>query len=395
MNAIVQRMGSLAAFLAAAFLAVSWHPETRAAGPRDPKAMATHADQPETKIASSWDQKAGAAYLDQRQSWWMEWPRAKRDHGTFCVSCHTALSYALSRPALRRALAERTPSAPERSLLENVTKRVRLWNEIAPYYNDADWGAYKAVESRGTESVLNALILASNDAENGQLSDDTRTAFANMWGEQQTSGNKKGAWRWQRFGKEPWEADDSDYYGATLAAVALGTAPGNYRATPEIQSRLTMLREYLNREYTAQTAVNHASLLWAAAKVPGLIRQEQRDAIIAELLGKQQADGGWSLSSLVGEWKRADGTPQETKSDGYATGLITFALQQAGISPENAQQKKAIAWLEANQNKTDGYWPAYSLNKNEEHHLGPDTARFMNDAATAYAVLALTEADRR
>jgi hypothetical protein len=67
-----------------------------------------------------------------------------------------------------------------------------------------------------------------------------------------------------------------------------------------------------------------------------------------------------------------------------------------GISPQNAQHQQAIAWLAANQNKTEGSWPAYSLNKNEAHHISPDTTRFMNDAATAYAVLALTEAaDRR
>jgi hypothetical protein len=101
--------------------------ETRAAGTRDPEAMANRLDQPETKIVSSWDQKAAAAYLDQRAAWWMEWPKAARDHETFCVSCHTAVPYALSRPALRKSLAETAPSANERKLLDNVTKRVRFW----------------------------------------------------------------------------------------------------------------------------------------------------------------------------------------------------------------------------------------------------------------------------
>jgi squalene-hopene/tetraprenyl-beta-curcumene cyclase len=271
---------------------------------------------------------------------------------------------------------------------------VRLWKEVAPFYSDADRGVHKTVESRGTESVLNALILASHDAQDGQLSNDTRTALDNMWAEQQTAGNKKGAWLWLRFGNEPWEADDSDYYGATLAAVAAGTAPENYRARPEIQNSLKMLREYLNRECAAQTTINRVVLLWASAKVPGLLEPEQQRAIINEVLGKQRADGGWSLSSLVGGWKRQDGTPLDVKSDGYATGLITFALQQAGITRENAQLKQGLAWLAGNQNKAEGYWLAYSLNKDNEHHLSPSTVRFMSDAATAYAVLALTEANR-
>ena len=291
----------------------------------------------------------------------------------------------------------------ERRILENVRKRVRLWKEVAPFYTDADRGEYKTVESRGTESVLNALILASYDANNstgdrvrgGILSDDTRTAFANMWAEQQPTGDRKGAWRWLRFRNEPWEADDSDYYGAALAAIAVGTAPGNYGERQEIQHNLSMLREYLNRECAAQTPINRAVLLWAAAKIPGLIEPERRKAIINELLSTQQADGGWSLSSLVGKWERHDGTPQEAKSDGYATGLITFALQQAGIRAENAQLRKGLAWLAENQNTTAGFWVAYSLNNNDAHHISADTARFMKDAATAYAVLALNEARGR
>jgi hypothetical protein len=52
-------------------------------------------------------------------------------------------------------------------------------------------------------------------------------------------------------------------------------------------------------------------------------------------------------------------------------------------------------WLANHQNKTDGFWLASSLNNNEEHHISPDTARFMKDAATAYAVLALSESKNR
>ena len=374
MNATLHRIAVLTACLVVGAFTVSRHAESSA--------------------TTSWDKRTAAAYLDRRASWWMEWPKSARDHQTFCVSCHTAVPYALSRSALRKPLAETAPSANERRLLDNVTKRVRLWKEVAPFYSDADRGVYKTVESRGTESVLNALILASNDAQNGKLSDDTRAALDNMWSEQQTTGDKKGAWLWLRFANEPWEADDSDFYGATLAAIAVGTAPGDYRGTPEIQNSLKLLREYLYHQYAAQTTINRAVLLWASAKIPGLLDAEKRKAIITELLSKQQPDGGWSLSLLSGDWKRHDATPQEVKSDGYATGLITLALQQAGIPRENAQAMQALAWLAANQSKTEGNWPSSSLNNNKEHHLSSDTALFMNDAATAYAVLALTEAQR-
>jgi squalene-hopene/tetraprenyl-beta-curcumene cyclase len=399
MNITMRRVLGMAACFFAAIVALGWRAETGAADTGDSTAPAASEKQPDARAANSWDRKAAAAYLDQRADWWMGWKRAARDHETFCISCHTAVPYAMSRPALRKSLGEVGLSANERRLLDNVTRRVRLWKEVEPFYKDADRGAYKSVESRGTESVLNALILASNDASNGpvngHLSDDTRAAFEYMWAEQQTTGDQKGAWLWLRFKNEPWEADDSDYYGASLAAIAVGTAPENYRAKPEIQNNLKMLREYLNRAYAAQTLSNRAVLLWASAKLPGLLEPERQKALVTELLSRQEADGGWSLTSMAGDWKRHDGTPQEAHSDGYATGLITFALLQAGITQENAQLKRGLAWLTDNQNRTEGYWLAYSLNNNEEHHISPDTARFMKDAATAYAVLALSESKTR
>jgi len=355
----------------------------------------------EPKVATSWDQKAAAAYLDQREGWWMEWTGAARDHGTFCVSCHTSVAYALSRPALRDALAEEGPSVNERKLLDNVTKRVRLWKEVGPFYSDQ---GYKAAESRGTEAVLNALILASHDAQSGRLSDDTRAAFANMWAIQETTGTKRGAWSWLQFDLEPWEASDSQYYGAALAAVAVGTAPENYRSTPEILNNLKLLREYLDREYAPQSTINRVVLLWASTRFPGLLERKQQDSIVNEVLGMQQADGGWQLPSLAyarrgwglsylfGRWIREDGTPQEGKSDGYATGLIVLVLPQAGVDRQSAPLKRGVSWLMSNQNTTEGSWSSYSLNK--RRNPSSDTGRFMSDAATAYAVLALTESQQ-
>src|SRR5690349_9932043 len=294
-------------------LVAGWRTGATAARANGSEGVAAHRDKPESKIENSWDPKAAAAYLDRRQSWWMEWHTAQRDHETFCVSCHTAVPYALSRSALRAALAEQAPSPNERRLLDNVTKRVRLWKDVEPFYSDAKDGVNKTAESRGTEAVLNALILASHDAQNGRLSDDTRAAFDNMWALERTTGNQKGAWSWLKFNNEPWEANDSDYYGAALAAVAAGTAPENYRSTPEIQNDLKLLRDYLTREYAKQSTINRVVLLWASAKLPGLLAAGQRESILNEVLSKQQADGGWSLSSLVGTWKRADGTPLEAQ----------------------------------------------------------------------------------
>ncbi len=337
----------------------------------------------------TWNPKMAAAYLDERSTWWMSWPKSARDHGTFCISCHTMAPYALGRAALRGALAESSPSPNEGKLLDNVLKRVRNWTEVEPCYPDQTSGLPKTSESRGTESILDALILVWNDVPSGKLSPDARLALDNMWALQLRSAEMSGSWAWLQFHNAPWEGD-SQYYGTALAAIAIGSAPQDYKSEPGIQAGLKLMRAYLLKGMDAQTPVDRAVLLWASAKIPGLLTEAQQKIIIDQTLAKQQDDGGFALSSLVGGWKRKDNSPLDAKSDGYATGLVAFALEQAGMAESQAGLKRAVAWLGRNQNQSDGRWPASSLNK--ERELSSDAGRFMSDAATAYAVLALENA---
>ena len=336
---------------------------------------------------SSWDMRAAAAYLDGRQAWWSSWQGSARDHQTACVSCHTALPYALSRAALGSALRETELPPAQRRALDDVIKRVRLWNEVEAFYPDQTRGLPKTSESRGTESVLNAIILATRDAQAGQPSDDARLAFDNMWGLQFRSGDLNGGWAWLNFHYEPWESTESPFFGAALAAIAVGREPGGYAALPENQERIKRLREYLRKGITTQSLLNRAMLLWASSGVPDLLSAPERQVIVDAAFDRQGTDGGWSLASL-GQWKRVDNTAVDSLSDGYATGLVTYALQRAGVPSSDAHVSRALGWLVEHQDRATGMWSATSLNKQRDPKT--DIGKFMSDAATAYAVLALT-----
>jgi hypothetical protein len=125
--------------------------------------------------------------------------------------------------------------------------------------------------------------------------------------------------------------------------------------------------------------------LWASTSIDGLLTATQRQQIIDQVVAKQQKNGGWSLSSLV-DCRRQDGTPQETAPDGYATGLALHVLQLAGVGRDQSSVARGLAWLRANQQPA-GNWVGVSLNKRRDPrtHVG----KFMSDAATAFAILAL------
>ena len=334
--------------------------------------------------STNWKPEEAGKYLDERQKAWFG--SAK------CVSCHSGLPYALGRPALRKLVGAKTPSEQETKLLTQIQMRVANWKkldskEFGLYYDDND---EKKKQSWGTEAVFNAVILAFDDRYQGRSSPSaaTQRAFANLWQTQVQAGDNQGTWDWLDFSEAPWGNREARYFGAALAAIAVGTATGYY--TPGVDAdadaKVRLLRGYLKDRLPRQDLHNRVWGLWAATQMEGILTKAEQKQVIDQLLAKQQRDGGWSLASL-GTWLRSDRTAQETSSDGYATGLVLHVLQTAGVPKDHVQVAQGLDWLKRNQAAT-GAWRSVSLVKKRDpaSHSG----KFMSDAATAYAVLALS-----
>jgi squalene-hopene/tetraprenyl-beta-curcumene cyclase len=340
--------------------------------------------------------KAAAKYLDERANWWLHWPGAARGQGTACLSCHTTVPFGLARPALAGPLGETAPGPVEKKLIDRLRKRVDSWDKIVGSANaEKDpfvpfYSKHMKPASLGTESVLNALILVSSDARraNGTLSAPARKALGHLWEQQQSNG----AWLWIDFGMNPWE-NDGAYLGASLAGVAVGMAGKAYFDQAGIRPKVAALKRYLTAQGVGQPLHHRLFCLWASSGLPGVLTEADKKKLLEEILGAQEADGGWSLVSLGRKTPRAEGWkshavyPEGLSSDGYATGLVVLVLKRAGVAADNRQLQRGIGWLLGRQK--DGSWPARYINKRRDPQ--DQIGKLMRDAATAFAVLALTE----
>ncbi len=329
------------------------------------------------------------AYLDDRQGQWSRFAKADRGEGadkTTCVSCHTGVGYALARPALRSFGSSTGPSASEERMVATAGLRVEHWADLdSPRFELMyDHDDRKKVESRGTEAVLNAFLLARDDLSRGRVKPEpaTRSAFRHLWATQATEGADAGSWDWLNFGLQPWEGKGSRAFGAALAAIAVGSSPGDLDET--VSKGVRSLRDYLRRRFPEESLFNRLWILEASTTFEGVLSDDQKREVIDQLLAVRREDGGWSLATL-GDFKRVDGSPQAKDSDGYATALAVHALLRAG-RPDVAE---GLAWLRSHQ-QGDGSWPGRSVNKERD----PSTfvGKLMTDAATAMAALAIVEA---
>jgi squalene-hopene/tetraprenyl-beta-curcumene cyclase len=347
-----------------------------------------------------WDGHSAARYLDGRAESWFAFSSADRGKGedkVSCLSCHTLLPYALARSVVRRTLGDGPPAGIEERVLNQVRRRVNHWDELdSPRFKLMyDFDDDKKLQSRGTEAVLSAWVLARDDRDRGlaKPSADTRLALRHVWATQLLTGPEKGSWHWVNFGMGPFESDESPYMGAAMAAIAVATAtrnpPANDADAPA--ERIALLRGYLRDHFKDQNLHNRVWALWASVYLGDLLGAPQREALVDELVVKQRADGGWCLATL-GDYKRSDGTPLSSDSDGYATGLFVHVLQQSGMTRTHPAVARGMAWLRTNQQVT-GAWVGHSINKRRD----PKTmaGKFMSDAATAFAILALDDITRK
>src|SRR5580658_4211065 len=232
-----------------------------------------------------WNPKLAEQYLDARQKAWVAWPHAL-ESGVACVSCHTGLPYLVARPALRRALSERTGPTLYENMLD-ASMRATVTRTDA---NDLFPGLKGLIVDQvfGAQLIMNSLVLAMDDAQRGsKLSPEGEKSFERLWSTQLTSGEDKGNWLWSDFDLDPWETKDAAYYGGALAALATGMAPGGYQARPEIRGNIAELTAYLRNGESKTPLHNRMFLLWASAKLRDLLPESDRQAILAEIWKKQ------------------------------------------------------------------------------------------------------------
>lgn len=292
-----------------------------------------------------------AAYLDAGA-------RAREEK---CTTCHGTLAYLLARPALSVA----GPKLAEiRSGLEKFSAELEALQ--------LDPGSHPR---RIAQTVMTAAALAHQDAAtSAKLQPVTRRALDRMWQVQQPDGG----YQWLKPNAAPPSAVE-DHFGVTMAAIAVGWAPENYRDTPAARAGLEKTCRYL-RQHPPQHMHQRAMLLLADHYVGGLLDEAARRKIVSDMFALQRPDGGWAMASL-GRWTRKDGTPQDlTTSDGYGTGFALYVLRTAGpIPPDDARMRRAVEWLKTHQ-RAGGGWYTRSPRSSDElsSYLG-----------TVYAVLAL------
>ena len=290
-----------------------------------------------------------------------------------CVSCHTGMTYLLARPALRRVLKESQPTMYEVGLLDRLRAKV---------------GEKPAGALQGVETIFSAMFLSREDAMK-TMSAHTQKAFDQLWTLQSADGPSKGGWRWYAANLDPWENTESGRYGASLAAVALvADARGVSQHAEGPRARRVVDAPTCMDSVASRRLHDRLALLLARAFIPDSL------AGVDHRRRARQAAGRWRMDDRVA--RAMDGTPDAPPAarqqrlrhcvhDVRAASRRQSRLRSApGESADVARSRIRI--------RRPAHGQRSSMNK--RYPEGSMESLFMQDAATAFASLALIEAGR-
>jgi len=320
----------------------------------------------EEPIAKPWSLNTALKHLDDGAR---AWTTSKQ-----CISCHTNGSYMMIRPSLTSIAGP--PDASIRSFF--VEELATLEQEETDLLQSG---------IQPTQLAYLAAGLASWDLHvTGDCTQETDRSIALMFKAQSKNGS---------FGNDDcWPPlESSSYHAATVAAIAVTTAPGwldRMRSDASLGPSIQNLKQYL-----INTPPPHAYaqvlLAWAEHYWPGLQHDFSKDNLVSFVSSHQQKDGGWALRSFAspehwGNGSRAQKIRSEPnfehpESDGHMTGLICMVLRLHGVEPSNPTLARGLSWLKHHQ-RISGRWWTRSLNTDRYH--------FITYSSTCYAVMALT-----
>ncbi len=287
-----------------------------------------------------------------------------------CVTCHTNGTYMALRPSLIGPLGK--PSQEVRDFF------VKLLRD-----GTGQLGTDRELED--SQLIYIARGLAEWDAHvSGELSADTSLALEQLFERQLPTGEWNAIRCWPPL-------ESSAFQEATVAALAVGVAPGWLSGLTDqtLKTGVKRLKDYL-RKVEPPHDYGRTVLLWASARLAGLLEEGEKAEIIEMIRRKQRADGGWSIRTFAqpeqwGDGSRAKKLRNEKvfsnpPSDGHQTGLALIALREAGVSARDSAIRRGVQWLLRNQRQSGRWWT---------RSLNTDTYHFITYSGTLYPLVAL------
>ena len=150
-------------------------------------------------------------------------------------------------------------------------------------------------------------------------------------------------------------SDSSPFHGATLAAIAIRSAPAATRRPREPRSDQGAARLPSTRTRSSAGQPRHA-VVGIERRSRFSSQRSDSEAIVDALCTRSRtmAAGAWRSS---GTWKRLDGTAIDARSDGYATGLVrSRSNQRAGPRSGFRRQPRSAPGSCAHQDQASGNW---------------------------------------